>query len=278
MQGQMLLATLDKFRKYVLKKNLYLIYLLLVISFSLPAIWLQGRTIYFWDGLLPFKTTSDFSYLNFSWNQINGLGYANSIDKYNVYFLSYYFFKIFIKNIAIVQYLLISVLISFSTIGMFLLLKHLNVLLNKNVNDIFPFLGSLFYILNFYFIFTFSNFSSTIYIYSFLPLDVLAFTKAIESINNTKIFFIWTLVFSFLLEVTSYSFLLVPMLLFFLFTIGSFTFIFIKYIKTTKVTLVKYITNISLLNNELWLLIKKSGINITTNKTRAITGNTKYFG
>ena len=74
----------NKLRKILLNKNLYLIYLLLIISFSLPAIWMHGRIIYFWDGMLPFKTSSDLHYLNSAWNQLNGLGFSGSIDKYNI--------------------------------------------------------------------------------------------------------------------------------------------------------------------------------------------------
>ena len=89
----------NKLKTILLNKNLYLIYLLLIISFLLPAIWMHGRIIYFWDGLLPFKTASDLTYLSFSWNQLNGLGYANAIDKLNIYLLSYYFLQVLIGNI-----------------------------------------------------------------------------------------------------------------------------------------------------------------------------------
>ena len=242
----MFLFNIDKLKKMLLNKNLYLIYLLLIISFSLPAIWMHGRIIYFWDGLLPFKTASDLNYFSFSWNQLNGLGYGNVIDKLNIYILSYYIFQIFIGNIAISQYLLFSVLIALSTLGMYLLLRHLSLLLNKSVNNIFPFLGSLFYILNFYFIFTFSILFSAMYVYSLLPLDILILSKVIESFNRAKLFFIWTVLFSFLLELTSSSFLLVPMLVFFIFTILSFLFIFLKYIIKDKLNLITYIKNILL--------------------------------
>lgn len=251
---------LDKLKKILLNKNLYLIYLLFIISFSLPAIWMQGRIIYFWDGMLPFKTYSDSYYLNFYWNQLNGLGYGTSIDKYNIYILSYYFFQIFTRNIAITQYLLLSLLITSSTLGMYFLLKHLTLLVNKNINNIFPFIGSLFYILNFYFVFVFSDLGSTIYIYSFLPLLVLIFFKIIESFNNTKLFFIYTAIFSFLLELVSYSFTLVPMFVFFIFTIISFLFIFMKYITRAKFNLIKYMENISififtvLITNIWWII------------------------
>ena len=130
----------NKLKAILLNKNLYLIYLLLIISFSLPAIWMHGRIIYFWDGLLPFKTASDLTYLNFSWNQLNGLGYANAIDKFNIYLLSYYFLQVLIENIAISQYLLLSILTAFSTLGMYLLLRHLTLIVNRSINNIFPFL------------------------------------------------------------------------------------------------------------------------------------------
>ena len=256
----MFLFNIDKLKKILLNKNLYVIYLLLIISFSLPAIWMHGRIIYFWDGLLPFKTASDLNYLSFSWNQLNGLGYGNAIDKYNIYILSYYIFQVFIGNIAVSQYLLLSVLIALSTLGMYLLLRHLSLLINKPVNNIFPLLGSLFYILNFYFIFVFSDFYPAIYMYSLLPLDVLILSKVIESFDNTKFFFVWTVLFSFLLELTSYSFILVPMLVFFIFTILSFLFIFLKYIIKGKLNLTTYIKNILLfvftvLATNIWWII-----------------------
>lgn len=233
----------NKLKKDLLDKNFQLVYLLLIISFSLPAIWMHGRVIYFWDGILPFKTPSDLNYLKFSWNQLNGLGYSNAIDKYNIYILSYYFIQIFTGNIAVTQYLLLSLLIALSTVGMYFLLRHLALLLNRKVNNIFPFVGALFYILNYYFIFTFSDFSSTIYMYSLLPLDVLIFSKIIESFNNTKSFFIWTVIFSFLLELTSYSFSLVPMLAFFIFTLVTFSFIFMRHIVKAQLNLTKYVKN-----------------------------------
>ena len=242
----MLSLNIDKLKKIFFNKNLYSIYLLVVISVSLPAIWMHGRIIYFWDGILPFKTSSDFHYLNFYWNQLNGLGYGTSIDKYNVYILSYYFFQTFTRNIALTQYLLLSILITSSTLGMYFLLKHLTLLVNTNVNNIFPFIGSLFYILNFYFALVFSDFGLLIYLYSLLPLDVLVFSKVIESFNNTKLLFTYTVIFGVLLELTSYSFILVPMLVFFIFTIISFLFIFMKYIWRTKLNLIVYIKNISI--------------------------------
>ena len=141
-----ILFIVNKLKKDLLDKNFHLVYLLLIISFSLPAIWMHGRVIYFWDGILPFKTASDLNYLKFSWNQLNGLGYSNAIDKYNIYILSYYFIQIFTGNIAVTQYLLLSLLIALSTVGMYFLLRHLALLLNRKVNNIFPFVGALFYI------------------------------------------------------------------------------------------------------------------------------------
>ena len=205
---------------------------------------MHGRIIYFWDGMLPFKIVSDFHYLNFSWNQLNGLGYGTSIDRFNIYILSYYFFENITENIAITQYLLLSILITFSTVGIYFLTRHLTLLLKKNVNNIFLFIASLFYIFNYYFIFIFSDFSPSIYLYAFLPLDVLIFLKIIESFDNTKLFFTWTMLFSILLELTSFSFSLVPMFIFFIFTIISLLIIFKKYIPLVRLNVLKYVKNI----------------------------------
>jgi len=200
--------------------------------------------MFFWDELLPLKTGSDFHYLNFYWNQINGLGYESSIDKFNVDILSYYLFQIFTHNIAISQYLLLSFLFTLSTLGMYFFLKHLSFLLNKKINDIFPFLGALFYIFNYDFIFTLTNTSPNIYIYSMLPFDILIFFMMLESFNNTKKFIIYTVLFAFALEITSSSFLLVPMLPLFIFILIAFVIIFYKYIFKFKFHLLKTLENL----------------------------------
>ncbi len=223
--------------------SMIFIAILFIISFSIPLIWMHGRIIYFWDGILPLKTGSDFHYLNFYWNQLHGLGYVSSIDKYNVYILSYYVLQIFTHNIAITQYLLLSFLIALSTIGMYFLLKHLSLLSNNRINNVFPFIGALFYILNFYFMQTFSDFYINIYIYSMLPFDILIFSRMLESINNTKKFIIYTVFFVFAIEITSYSFLLVPMLALFVFILIAFVIIFYRYIFKSKFNLLKTVEN-----------------------------------
>ncbi len=204
---------------------------------------MHGRIIYFWDGILPLKTGSDFHYLNFYWNQLNGLGYVSSIDKYNVYILSYYLLQTFTHNIAITQYLLLSFLIALSTIGMYFLLKHLSLLSNNRINDVFPFIGALFYIFNYYFIFTYIDFYINVYIYSMLPFDILMVSLMLEYINNTKKFIVYTVFFVFAIEITSYSFLLVPMIALFLFILIAFIIIFYRYIFRSKFNLLKTIEN-----------------------------------
>ncbi len=240
----MLSLSKNNIKRILLNENSFLVYILIFISFSLPYVWLHGRIIYFWDGILPFKTSSDLYYLKFSWNQLNGLGYSIPMDKFNIYIISYYIFQVFTNNIALTQYILLSVLIAFSSLGMYLLLKYITLLLNKNVNCVFPFIGSLFYLFNYYFIFVFSDFYPVIYMYSLMPLSILIFSKMIESFGNTKKYIIYSIIFSLLLEIISYSFsLLVPMLFFFVFTLISYLFIFIKYILKFKFNLLKYINN-----------------------------------
>jgi len=242
----MFLLNKNDIKIILLSKNSFLIYILIFVSFSLPFIWLHGRIIYFWDGLLPFKSSSDFYYLKFSWNQLNGLGYGISIDKFNIYIIPYCILQLLTNNMALTQYILLSVLITFSTLGMYLLLKYMASLLNKNVNYIFPFIGSLFYIFNFYFIFVFSDFYPVIYMYSLMPLSILIFSKMIESFGIVKKYVIYSIIFSLLLEIISYSFSLIPMLVFFIFTLMSYLFIFIKYLLKSKFNLLKYIKNISI--------------------------------
>ena len=199
------------------------------ISIVVPFVWLHGRVIYFWDGALPFQSLSDLHYLNSSWNQLNGLGYPVPIDKFSILVTPYIIFSFLGASLWITQFLLLSLFLMVSSVGMFYLIRHLNYLLDKKVKPVFLFLPSLLYIANYYSMTMFGNFYPGLYAYALLPVSTLLLMISIENMRKGRIMIVYITLFVITIEIASGTFIsLTPLMIYFLFALIGMVVVFQK--------------------------------------------------
>lgn len=219
--------------KSLRSNELTYISILLIITIIMPLVWLHGRTIYFWDGVLPFQPLADFHYLNSSWNQLNGLGYSAPVDKFLILIGPYILFSFLGLNFSVVQSTLLTLLLATASLGMFYLVKHLNFLLGKRIHPVFIFIPSLIYIVNYYSVSIYGNFYPGLYAYTILPISALLLILSIENMSHLRRMILYLILFSVSIEFASGTFIfLTPLLIYFLFALISILIVFREKINT----------------------------------------------
>lgn len=113
--------------------------------------------------------------------------------------------------------------------GIFKLLHLLNTLLSKEVSEIYAYLTVIFYLFNYFTIFSF-GFQTIFYLYTMMPLIVYFYIKSILNYRNFRVFVINIIALSFVIEISSFAFSLVPLLIYFLFILFAITITFRKQI------------------------------------------------
>lgn len=208
----------------ITESHLTYIIILTTLSIAVPIIWLHGRTIYFWDGALPFKPLLDFSYLNYSWDQLNALGYPVPIGKFVIIVIPYIVFLKLTGVIWVTQSVTISLFLMASSFGIFYFIRHINMLMRKRIHPFFVFLPSLLYLTNYYSVFNFYDFYGGLYVYAMMPLSLLTLMLALENSREVKKVIFYSVLFSLTVEVASGSFItLSPMTIYFLFLLLTIT-------------------------------------------------------
>jgi hypothetical protein len=158
-----------------------------------------------------------------AWNPLNGLGYPTPSDMYVPFFLPYILLSF--VSIAIEQYLITFFLLLAASIGILYLFKLLNAILNKDVNIRYIFAVNIFYLANYYIIFSF-GFQVNFYLYTMLPFLTYFFLKLILDYKDKRKFIIYIILFSYLLEIGSYGFSLTPLLVYLIFILFSVFIVF----------------------------------------------------
>ena len=193
---------------------------LAVLCIAVPIVWLHGRTIYFWDGALPFKPFFDLKYLNYSWDQLNGLGYPDSVDKFTWILAPYLVFLPLTGSLWITQSITIFLFLFTASSGMYYFLKHFSLLLERTVHPLFFFFPALLYIANYYSVFVYNDFASSLFAYTILPYSTTLTLVILENIGNLRKVLPLSVLFSLSFEIASSSFTtLTPLIFYFVLAI-----------------------------------------------------------
>ncbi len=205
------------------KKGIITILLLGTIS----VLWLHGRTLFFWDSILPLHPLKDLMERTYTWNAYYGRGFPNQPNRFLVYIGSYLvFYLIAMGKINIAQQLLIYALFSGSGVSMFLLLQKVYSARYKEWNFYGPLIGALFYMFNFFTVYNLSEIYVPWFLYSFFPLFLYLFIVGLERHLQRKGGYGYLLLSILVVELMSSSFYEPPYLVFFiiLFLIALYSF------------------------------------------------------
>ena len=237
-------AIISENSKKFIDNDRFYILTLAALCIAVPIIWLHGRTIYFWDGALPFKPYYDLKYLNYSWEQLNGLGYPDPINKFIWVLAPYLVLLPLTGSLWIVQDITISLLLFTASSGIFYLLKHLSLVADRIIHPVFLFLPALLYIANYYSVFVYNDFYPGLFPYTILPFSVLIMLLMLENLKNLKKVLLFSILFSLTLEFASPSFtILTPMVVYFSLAVIGIAIIFWHKIieKTGKISKLFYV-------------------------------------
>ena len=205
------------------KKGIITILLLGTIS----VLWLHGRTLFFWDSILPLHPLKDLMERTYAWNAYYGRGFPNQPNRFFVYIGSYLiFYFVAMGNISIAQQLLVYTLFSGSGISMFLLLQKVYSAKYKEWNFYGPLIGALFYMFNFFTVYNLSEIYEPWFLYSFFPLFLYLFIMGLERHLQKSGGYGYLLLSILVVEFMSSSFYEPPYIVFFiiLFIIALFSF------------------------------------------------------
>ena len=205
------------------KKGIIVILLLGTIS----VLWLHGRTLFFWDSILPLHPLKDLIERTYTWNAYYGRGFPNQPNRFLIYIGSYLiFYLIAMGKINIAQQLLIYALFSGSGISMFVLLQKIFSAKYRGWNFYGPLIGSIFYMFNFFTVYNLSEIYIPWFLYSFFPLFLYLFIIGLERHLQRKNGYGYLLLSILVVELMSSSFYESPYIVFFiiLFIIALFSF------------------------------------------------------
>ena len=195
------------------KKGVFLLLLIGLVS----IIWLHGRTLFFWDSILPLYPLKDLIERTYTWNAYYGRGFVNQPNRFLIYIGSYLFFYVIaMGKINIAQQMLIYTLFSGSGISMFLFLQKVFSPTFKKWSFYGSLIGSLFYMFNFFTTYYLSEIYIPWFLYSFFPLFLYLFITGIERHLQNKGGYGFMLLAILIVELMSPSFYELPYLVFFI--------------------------------------------------------------
>jgi len=166
--------------------NVLVIILSLIVAFVAVYKWFEGGTIlYYWDTNLPLDIKNSIQDFFFYWHSNVFPGGSGNGWSWLPYSLSVAALLKLFGNLSLTQALLYFSFIFLSIVNFYLLLNYLLITvvgLDIEKNAIFykiiSFLFAIFYALNLYtFYYSYFMFNPQIYIYSLLPLNILALFK-----------------------------------------------------------------------------------------------------
>ncbi len=201
-----------------MEKGLKIGVVVILVAGLVSVIWLRGGTIYYWDSVFPLHPLKDLIIRNYTWNLTLYRGYPSPPNRFLIYIGTYLFFDaISLGNIALAQQFLVYMLFTCSGLSIFLLLRKIFLRIDRTVSFIYPLIGALFYMFNFFSAYYLSEIYIPWFLYSFFPLFLYFLLIGIEKhISHGKGY--KELVLSILvIELMSSSFYEAPYIVFFIF-------------------------------------------------------------
>lgn len=147
-------------------------------------LWLNGGLLFFWDLVLPFRSSLDTYYYSFTWGQLLGEGAPSSPFEYGSYFPTMVAFHQYLGlSLAVSQQFLIYLLFAGSGLSMYALVSWLRRdRSHLAAYDVVPITSALAYMFNYYVAYyLLSDFFPSWFLYALLPLTLLLFLKGAQS-------------------------------------------------------------------------------------------------
>ncbi|MBI3985215.1 MAG: hypothetical protein HY344_04775 [Candidatus Levybacteria bacterium] len=172
--------------KFSRTERFIVILIALVLSVTSIYSWFNhGTILYYWDTLLPLDIKFAVETFFYNWNPINFPGYSGNGWSWFPYSLSVGILLKLFGSLSLTQALLYFSFIFLSIVNFYLMSKYLLVTVvgqdiekHATVYKIISFLFAIFYAFNLYtFYYSYFMFNPQIYIYSLLPLNILALFK-----------------------------------------------------------------------------------------------------
>lgn len=180
-----------------------------ILASSLVSLtWLDGKVIFFWDTILPFRPDSALGFGAYTWGQNFGEGTPQLPFEFGAYLVSYTVLHTFMGfSLAASQQMIVTSLFLASGLTMFMLLRTLHPNCDSKMCVAARLSGALFYMFNFYTVYyLIADMFPSWWLYAFLPLSLtilLLGMKAASEDRDTRVY-VLSQVFLFFLMSTGF--------------------------------------------------------------------------
>ena len=188
-EGPGLAGLVGPIRSFV-KGGAWLPFLAIFGAGLVSILWLDGRLFFFWDTVVPFRTSQDLYYSSFTWGQLYGEGAWQYPFEFGAYFVAFDALTGGLGlSIELAQQVVVYGLLTLSGVSFYLLLQYLFGPFLGPFTRSAALLSTFTYMFNFYVVFyLFTDLFPSWWLYALLPAIGLLSIDGFRRAQSGRIF------------------------------------------------------------------------------------------